>query len=489
MKGIEYFPEEPTPLIDDALRTYHELDMDALPSDLQRDSRFYYYLSVYPGLRYMKELSSKDEQPELPETVSSTYIHVPYCTGVCNFCSYFLTTVDQEDDSPIAKYLGVVEEEVTQRSKETDVELSYLYFGGGTPSLMPPGTLARFLGSLEAKDMLAKERYGTVELHPEFFTDLKRAQEFINVLQENGVGRVSVGFQSSDESILNKTNRRHDTNFLKEGIAFLKQNKMLVNLDLMYGLEGLTLFQWEKTLQSAVDCDPDSITPYFLFVNEGTIMRRKVDGNHIRLPKHEVIQTQHIMAQHFLEGRGYFELPSDFFGKTTGTEVEYTQDALPSDGSSLPLGAGAYGYYDDTQFFKVFSIPHYRKAVEAGEQPIWRGYKFEGNEGMHRDVMFSFKNSPYLDRNLFVAKYGLDPVEYFEQQFTRLSSLGLISINDAKGRVKLTRKGRLCVEEICWQFVLPDLKDQATRQTPPSLRRKLKRHHFAPLYEKVEKNS
>jgi len=85
--------------------------MDELPLDLQRDSRYYYYLSVYPGLKQMEELGT-DQLPELPETVNSAYVHTPYCTGVCSFCSYFLTTVREEDTSPIASYLETVKEEV-----------------------------------------------------------------------------------------------------------------------------------------------------------------------------------------------------------------------------------------------------------------------------------------------------------------------------------------------------------------------------------------
>jgi|GEM_PF-3494724 len=76
----------------------------------------------------MQELD-QDELPQLPDKVTSAYVHTPYCTGVCSFCSYFLTTVS-EDTSPITHYMETVKTEIRQRSQETDLDISYIYFGG-----------------------------------------------------------------------------------------------------------------------------------------------------------------------------------------------------------------------------------------------------------------------------------------------------------------------------------------------------------------------
>ena len=468
-------------LITESEQTYHELAMDELPQDLQRDSRYYYYLSVYPGLKQMDELEA-DQLPQLPETVTSAYVHTPYCTGVCNFCSYFLTTVREEDTSPIASYLETVKEEVLQRSRETDLDISYIYFGGGTPSLIPPKALDSFFKFMDEHDVLSPTRFGTLELHPEFFQDLNKAQEFVNILKANGIGRVSLGFQSSDENVLSDTNRRHGTNFLREAIDFLKQNEMMVSLDLIYGLPGLSLNQWERTLEDAVACNPDSIATYFLFVNPGTVMHTQVQRGEITLPPHQEIQIQHIMAQKVLEQYGFYELPSDFYARVDGDPSTFTQDSLPSDGASLPLGAGSYGFYDNTQFFNQFSLAKYRERISKGESPIWRGHRFEGQEGVHRDMMFSIKNSPYIDRGLFEAKYGADPAVMFEDTLSRLTRYGLVVVDDTTRRITLTAKGRLCNEEIACQFEIPGLRNNIPSNASPSERKKLDKHHFAPLY-------
>ncbi len=478
---------EQSPCIDQAEERYHTYDMGGLPTDLQRDSRYFYYLSVYPGLKQMDELDGS-ALPQLPEQIHNAYVHTPYCTGVCSFCSYFLTTVSEQDTSPIAAYLETVKSEVLQRARETDLDLSYIYFGGGTPSLIPNEALGAFFAFLDKHQVLSATRYGTIELHPEFFQDLERAQEFITILKANGIGRVSLGFQSSDENILDDTNRRHGTNFLHDAIDFLKQNEMLVSLDLIYGLPGLTFQQWEHTLDEAVSCSPDSIATYFLFVNPGTIMHTQVQRGEVVLPSHQDIQIQHIMAQTVLEGQGFYELPNDFYAKLDSDPSMFTQDALPSDGTSLPLGAGSYGYYDNTQFFNQFSLARYRQRIEGGESPIWRGYRFEGTTGMHRDFMFSIKNSPYIDCNLFEQKYGIDPIVAFSYTLERLEGYGLLIVDESSRHVTLTTKGRLCAEEIACQFEIPGLKDNIPSTASASDRRKLDKHHFAPLYSTTRSN-
>jgi oxygen-independent coproporphyrinogen-3 oxidase len=473
--------------IAEAAALYEEYEMDCLPTDLQRDSRYYYYLSVYPGLKQTVELDI-ESLPTLPETVETAYIHTPYCTSACSFCSYLLTTVREEDTSPVTQYLETVKSEVLQRAGETNLDLSYLYFGGGTPSLIPNKALESFFEFLDRHDVLNPTRFGTIELHPEFFQNLTRAQEFITILRANGVGRVSLGFQSSSETILADTNRGHGAGFLREAVDFLKQNGMLVSLDLIYGLPGLGLKQWQQTLEDALACDPDSIATYFLFVNPGTVMHTQLSQGEIELPTHHEIQTQHIMARTVLKRAGYYELPNDFYAKTSYSTGIFTQDSLPSDGASLPLGAGSYGFYDNTQFFNQFSITEHRKQVEAGNSPIWRGYRFAGNEGMHRDIMFSLKNSPYIDCKLFEDKYGTSLEANFSPQLDRLSSYGLLTIDDNSRRILLTDKGQLCVEEIACQFEIPDLAKNALQKVSSKDRRKLEKHNFAPLYGLVSRS-
>src|SRR6266404_4932514 len=155
-------------LIARARDLYHAYAMGQLPVALRRNSIDYYYLSVYPGLKQMSGFG-KSTRPRYPDVISNAYIHIPFCTGICTFCSYFLTTVKAGDLSRIAAYLALVKRELALQQVETRLELSYIYFGGGTPSLIPPAALAELSGFLPSEHSLAELGYGTDKLRREFF--------------------------------------------------------------------------------------------------------------------------------------------------------------------------------------------------------------------------------------------------------------------------------------------------------------------------------
>jgi oxygen-independent coproporphyrinogen-3 oxidase len=251
---------------------------------------------------------------------------------------------------------------------------------------------------------------------------------------------------------------------------------LLVNLDLMYGLPDQSLESWLGSLRCAIAQRPDSISTYCTFVDRGTKMWRDVHAGRVALPGHELIQTQHIAAQLALSEAGYSELPNDFYSTETPPAAGYRQDTLPSDGNSVGLGAGAYGYYPGVQYFNEFSFGRYQAKVRNGELPLWRATGLSAREELARDIMFSLKNAPELRLELFERKHGVSPLESHSALFAELAEFDLIAI--AADAVRLTAKGRLVVEEIACLF------QTARANTPASAaeRRLVDKHHFAPTY-------
>lgn len=472
--------EGPSKLIEAARRVYEQYKIDELPVPLQRNSLDYYYLSVYPGLQEMRDINT---YPEYPKEVTTMYIHTPFCSGICNFCSYFVKST-HGDTAKIEDYYELLKKEVDHHATKTQLKLKYLYFGGGTPSLIPPDTLDSFLSYLDAKGALNKPLFGTFELHPEFFEDLDSAQRFIDVIKKYGISRISIGYESSSEKVLSDTNRRHKKDFLRSAVEFIRKNGLSFNIDLMYGMPNLSLEDWERTLRDAIEVNPDSITPYFLFVDKRTGMYKNVQNGVVKLPSHKDIQTQHVMAQMFLEQNGFFELPNDFFARIDGDldPSVFEQTTLPSQLASLPIGAGSYGYMSRTQFYTHFDLNRYKKAVSEDGPFIWRGVEMDDETLMRRDIMFLFKNGLQIVRKLFVDRYGKDIVKEFGPVLDKLVELDLIILNDAT--VSLTRKGRLVVEEIACQF--KDSRVTVQTNIPARDVTLLERHNYSPTYPKLD---
>ena len=440
----------------------------------------HYYLSVYPRLQEMHPIK---EHPAHSEKVSSMYVHLPFCSRICDFCSYFVKGVGN-DKKQIDSYFRLLTQEFDNHQRDTNFSLDYIYFGGGTPSLVPPKTLDAFLGHLQDKGALSDRVLGTVELHPEFFKNSANAQDFFNVMKEHGIRRVSIGYQSSNDGVLEDTNRGHDAGFLQEAVRLICENGFRFNIDLMYGLSGLTAIDWAKSLKDSLAMSSDSISSYFLFVNKRTGMRRDVEEKKIVLPSHREIQIQHIMAQIALEKQGYFELPNDFFTRPTPEFDSSTivQEKLPSATESLSIGAGSYGFSNRVQYYNQFDLNQYALAVKEGRSTVWMGYQMDDEVLLRRDLMFSFKNAPHINRRLFTERYQKDPVDVFATEMDKLNKLGLVSISTEK--VSLTQKGRLIVEEIACQFKDPRVSHTFKKGKNISL---LERHSFSPEYRKIDK--
>ena len=465
-----------SPLATEAARRYDEYRLDDLPRALQRNSLDYYYLSIYPALSEMQPFRAAD-CPPYPPTIANAYVHVPFCSGVCDFCSYYLVAVNSRRRAAIVRYLDQVKAEFDYHARHTTLDLTYLYFGGGTPSLIPPDALDGFLDFLRERRYLNPAALGTLELHPEFFADEAAASHFLSILKRHGIGRVSVGYQVSDDDILRATKRRHAADFMAGAMALVREAGFLVNLDLMYGLPDQSHASWEQTLADALAFAPDSISTYFLFVDRGTGLYERVRRGVVTLPSHRHIQTQHLMAQSALSAAGYYELPNDFWARVADDAAAFRPERLPSAAVTLPIGPGAYGYYIDAQLANVFDLGEYGRRMAAGESPLWRGRRLSADEAFHRDVMFSLKNDPYIDCGLFRSAYNRSPLDQFAGMFARLVALGLVTV--AGECVQLTPKGRLCVEEIACLFRHPAIIPADDGGEDQLL---LAKHNFAPTY-------
>lgn len=466
-------PPRVAELVAQAEQLLREWDVAALPEHLRRNSLDHYYLSVWPGLASLEPIEELDLPPRPPRTEYG-YVHLPFCSGRCDFCSYFLT-VARDRDPRIPTYVDDLLREIEIHQGETEVALTYLYLGGGTPSLLPPDTLTRLLDGFARAGALAEGLLGTMELHPELFDDAARAAAVLDVLAAHGIRRVSLGYQSDEPGLLESTNRRHGIAFLTGALDLLRGRGLTVNIDLMYGLPGQSVKGWVATVASTAALRPDSVSTYFLFADHGTRTRRDIERGRVRLPDHLHVQSQHLAGRLALEEVGYHELPGDFFAVPEGDPAAFTQDTLPSDANSLALGAGAYGYFPGVQYCNHFDFAGHAAAVRAGRAPRWRAAVLTPHEELYRDVMFSVKNAPLLNRSLFHARHGVDVGALAAMR--ELEGLGLVAVDDRA--VRLTPKGRLLTEEIACVFAPPRAAAQPGSDREAAL---LRKHHFAPTY-------
>src|ERR1700733_11491418 len=147
-------------LLDEATRLYQNWRMDELPNNLKRNSLRHYYLSVWPSLSELP-LADTGRLPARPTQTEYAYFHLPFCSGLCSFCSYYVQVLGQDSDEVMARYCESLLSQIDFHASETDLRLNYLYFGGGTPSLLPLQTLRSLLEGLENRRVLQSNLWGT----------------------------------------------------------------------------------------------------------------------------------------------------------------------------------------------------------------------------------------------------------------------------------------------------------------------------------------
>lgn len=174
------------------------------------------------------------------------YLHFPFCARRCSYCD-FPTVVGRSDH--IAFYLRALEQEIARFQPELPRQVDTVYLGGGTPSLMAPGDVARLLEAIEQRFDLSEDREVTLECNPETVDGNKLA-----AFRASGVTRVGIGVQSLDDAVLDRAGRTHDgRRALRAARQAREVGGLQLSVDLIAGLPGERLQHWSAALDAGRD--------------------------------------------------------------------------------------------------------------------------------------------------------------------------------------------------------------------------------------------
>jgi oxygen-independent coproporphyrinogen III oxidase len=199
-------------------------------------------------------IASVDESPR------AAYIHVPFCRHHCGYCNF--TVIAGRDDLVLA-FLDVIERELSWL--KTPREVDTLYFGGGTPTRLPLDDLARLIRTVRTWFPMDVDYEWTVEANP---ADLNPA--LVKALADWGVTRLSIGSQSFNDVKLRLLERDHTAESIAESVRLARAAGLDVSLDMIFATPGETLADWQRDLQSAIELQPDHVSPYGLTFERGT---------------------------------------------------------------------------------------------------------------------------------------------------------------------------------------------------------------------------
>lgn len=238
-------------------------------------------------------------------TPFSAYLHVPFCRVRCGYCDFNTYTSSElegarQDDyastlvGEIALARAVLGEAGAVRPMDT------VFFGGGTPTLLPAGDLARMLDAAVDAFGIASNAEVTVEANPDTVTP-----EVARVLADAGVTRLSIGMQSAVPHVLAALDRTHRPENVETAVAAAKDAGLAVSVDLIYGAPGESLDDWERSLDAALALGSEHISAYALIIEDGTKLARQIRRGEVPAPDDDLQADMYELADARLADAGF----------------------------------------------------------------------------------------------------------------------------------------------------------------------------------------
>lgn len=361
------------------------------------------------------------------------YLHIPFCKAKCAYCDFY--SLARSEDRMDA-YTAALQRHLAEVAPQANCHVvDTVYFGGGTPSYLGTKRLTELLKTVKKHYRLAKDPEITVEANPDSACDWKA----LRALRRAGVNRLSLGVQSTDDALLRTIGRVHTFAQVQEAVAAARRAKIgNLSLDLIYGLPGQTMEQWEKTLQDAVDLRPEHLSCYGLKLEPGTpLYERQAE---LTFPDDDQQADMYLYTVAFLKEHGYAQYEISNFARPGFESKHNLKYWLLQEYAGF--GPGAHSDFGDVRYGYLRDIDRYI----AGELVLSERETISRRE---RDM-------EYIMLRLRLAR-GADPREFenaFRERFAPLARLlqeyadhGLACRNEDDSW-RLTPKGFLVSNQI-----------------------------------------
>ena len=368
------------------------------------------------------------------------YVHVPFCRTRCGYCDF--NTYTATELGPGVSQGGYADTLLHEVRLAADVlagavpEISTIFFGGGTPTLLPAEHLGVVITELRERFGLADDVEITTEANPETVTPGYFAR-----LREAGFTRVSIGMQSAVPRVLAVLDREHRPGRPEQAVAEARAAGFEhVNLDLIYGAPYETDEDWQASLEAAIGARPDHVSAYALVVEEGTALARQVAQGVVPPPDDDVLADRYVLADETLTAAGFDWYEVSNWATSTAARCRHNE-LYWSDANWWGLGPGAHSHVGDVRWWNVKHPARYAALVEAGESPA------AGRETLDPRTRFT-------ERVMLAVRLrdGL-PVDELPERIAavprQLAGWGLVEHAALdEGRIVLTQRGRLLADAV-----------------------------------------
>ncbi|OIH96283.1 radical SAM family heme chaperone HemW [Curtobacterium sp. MCBA15_001] len=385
-------------------------------------------------------------RPDAGDVPFGVYVHVPFCRVRCGYCDFNTYTASELRGVRRDDYAGHAVREIAWAASVLDRSgvprrpVSTVFFGGGTPTMLPASDLAMILRAIDDTWGILPGAEVTTEANPDSVD-----ASALETLRAAGFTRLSYGMQSAVPHVLATLDRTHEPARVPLVVDLAKQQGLDVSLDLIYSTPGESLDDWRTSLDAALACEPDHVSAYSLIVEDGTAMGRAVSRGELPAPDDDLAADMYELADQVLGDAGYGWYEVSNWAK--GDEHASRHNLSYWKGHDWwGIGPGAHSSVAGTRWWNVKHPAAYANRVLADESPA------AGRETIDDETR-------YVERVLLAARVRgeLTTADLRQEARGRVAGLiarGLVDGRSAlgrpgtPGRLELTLQGRLLADAV-----------------------------------------
>ncbi|WP_410788341.1 radical SAM family heme chaperone HemW [Kribbella sp. C-35] len=390
------------------------------------------------------------------------YLHVPFCASRCGYCDFNTYTAKElGGGGSQASYAETAVDEVRMARRvlgNLDRPVDTVFFGGGTPTLLPAADLGKMLAAVRDEFGLAPGAEVTTEANPESVDPA-----YLEALLEAGFTRVSFGMQSASPHVLRILDRQHTPGralqAVKEATAAGFEH---VNLDLIYGTPGESLDDWRASLESALSAQPDHVSAYALIIEDGTQLARRIRRGELPMPDDDDLADKYVLADELLSAQGLRWYEVSNWARSTAARCRHNELYWRGD-TWWGIGPGAHSHVGGVRWWNVKHPSAYAERINAGVSPAHARETLDEETRRIERVLLEVRLSAGLPLEVLdeagraaveqVVADGLAVVAAADAD--RGSAVGAASgLGNGRGeRLVLTDRGRLLADAVVRQLL------------------------------------
>ncbi|HEX3030604.1 MAG TPA: radical SAM family heme chaperone HemW [Clostridia bacterium] len=371
------------------------------------------------------------------------YIHIPFCKSKCHYCDF---NSFSGRDSIVPAYFDSIKREITLYSDRLkSYTIKTIFLGGGTPSYIDPHYIYEVMNLCRKKLDITSNAEISIETNPGTLT-----YEKLIAYKDIGINRLSIGLQAWQNHILKGLGRIHtNSEYIENFYEARKAGFSNINTDLIFGLPGQTLKDWNETLERVIELKPEHLSCYSLKIEEGTEFGRLKDAGKLEEIEDELDREMYYMAIEKLKKEGFSHYEISNFAKP-GYECKHNMIYWRAE-EYIGFGAGAHSYFQGKRYNNASNPEEYSAALNRGIQPLEDIQEIDREEQMSEYMLLGLRLIEGIDCLEFESRFNANVFSLYGDRIAVLCKKKLLETEERF--IRLTPKGLDFANEVFMEFV------------------------------------